>query len=600
MAKFNVDPYDKKHKQNLIAVANKVKELYMEALQKIAQIGADGKLNDKGWFLFSEHKALEKKIDKVLKVLHDDIVRVTEEAEEESVDISSAKNEGLVEHYGGSNSSRLRTIINLRAIDALEQFQERKIRGMNLSQRVWNLTKQFKQEMELSLELGIGDGVSAQKMAGELRKYLNEPNKLFRRVRDEKGILRLSKAAAAYHPGAGRYRSSYKNAYRTAATETNIAYRSADHEQWKEMDFVRGIEVKTSITNHEVEDICDMLAGEYPKDFKFTGWHPLCRCMAIPLLKSREEMAKDDERILEGEEPLPSKNEVKNLPKNFKEWIKDNADRLESAEKKGTLPYFIRDNDIAREFRQSIQYSTILSKGVNMIPTEIKDLSVVRRNIEIVFANHPEWFSNGYKGIEGMSVNSSYMSTDIKGFINVNFAVDKNGFNAGNCLVSAFEKIEKNGANAKLTNKEEYSLEVLWHEILHNTSKNRTILPPVNDPIRGFERIALETCHQFYARRTYQDFCKKIGYEAKFMDWVKENGYGYKETVKNINLILKKANIKEVDFIQELKPLLMGDYSIFCRELKKVLKKLYNGNGDILRAFDMIEIKDISYYVSNL
>ena len=36
----------------------------------------------------------------------------------------------------------------------------------------------------------------------------------------------------------GVYRSSYNNARRLAATETNIAYRTADHLRWQQMDFV--------------------------------------------------------------------------------------------------------------------------------------------------------------------------------------------------------------------------------------------------------------------------------------------------------------------------------------------------------------------------
>ena len=46
-------------------------------------------------------------------------------------------------------------------------------------------------------------------------------------------------------------------------------------------------------------DICDELKGDYPKDFKFTGWHPHCRCYATPLLKTPEELAADNQRIMQ-------------------------------------------------------------------------------------------------------------------------------------------------------------------------------------------------------------------------------------------------------------------------------------------------------------
>ncbi len=201
----------------------------------------------------------------------------------------------------------------------------------------------------MGLDLGIRTGEDAAGMARSLRKYLRHPDKLFRRVRDQHGNLRLSKAAKAYHPGRGVYRSSYRNARRLAVTETNIAYHTADHLRWQQMDFVVGIEIKLS-GNHTVNglpltDICDELAGRYPKDFKFTGWHPHCRCHAVTVLKTEKEMAEDTRRILAGEEPLKgSVNTVRDVPDAFGKWVEANKDRIEAAEERGTTPYFIKDN----------------------------------------------------------------------------------------------------------------------------------------------------------------------------------------------------------------------------------------------------------------
>ena len=96
---------------------------------------------------------------------------------------------------------------------------------------------------------------------------------------------------------------------RLARTETNIAYRTADYDRQQDLDFVVGIEVHLS-GNHtckgvkgEFHDICDELQGRYPKDFKFTGWHPNCRCYTTTILKTPEEFKADEERIMKGEEP---------------------------------------------------------------------------------------------------------------------------------------------------------------------------------------------------------------------------------------------------------------------------------------------------------
>lgn len=187
------------------------------------------------------------------------------------------------------------------------------------------------------------------------RKVVNHPRKvafnniLAHRILDvESGVLHLSKRAKAYHPGQGVYRSSYKNARRLTATETNMAYRSADFEHRQALDFVVGIKIQLS-NNHTLNgepfvDICDHLAGNYPKDFKFVGWHPLCRCFVTNIYKTKDESNEDIARMLRGEAPIPpeqSKNYVGDTPDQFKAWCVLNAGRVERAK---SLPYFIRDN----------------------------------------------------------------------------------------------------------------------------------------------------------------------------------------------------------------------------------------------------------------
>ena len=60
--------------------------------------------------------------------------------------------------------------------------------------------------MELGLDVGIGEGKSAQQLSRDFRQYLNNPDKLFRRVRDKRGNLHLSKNANAFHPVVCVYR----------------------------------------------------------------------------------------------------------------------------------------------------------------------------------------------------------------------------------------------------------------------------------------------------------------------------------------------------------------------------------------------------------
>ncbi len=141
--------------------------------------------------------------------------------------------------------------------------------------------KIFMDRYLMAIDVALGDGVSAAAMSRTVRKLLNNPTALFRRVRDKNGQLRLSQNAKNYHPGRGVYRSAYRNALRLTATETNMAYRTADHTRWQQLNFVTGIEIKLSnnhncrgIAKGQFYDICDELAGIYPKDFKFS-LHPI-------------------------------------------------------------------------------------------------------------------------------------------------------------------------------------------------------------------------------------------------------------------------------------------------------------------------------------
>lgn len=342
--------YDKIHLQNLSVIKRKIESIFKKAAEEAAKIGVSIRqpLKDNRIFSFDDYPETQKHVDKLLKSLHESMEITIVNGVRSSWTLSNNKNSALASRVFGKHVKDLSKEQYRRYFStngaALDAFLKRKEKGLNLSDRVWKYTGAFKNEIELGLDLGIRSGESAAKMTRSLTQYLQYPDKLFRRVRDEHGILQLSKAAKAFHPGTGVYRSSYKNALRLAVTETNIAYRTSDYLRWQQMDFVVGIEIRMS-NNHPIEDICDELAGRYPKDFKFTGWHPFCRCHVVPVLKTEEEMDKDTQRILDGEESLPgSINGVKDVPSAFGEWITNNSERIKAAEAKGTVPYFIADN----------------------------------------------------------------------------------------------------------------------------------------------------------------------------------------------------------------------------------------------------------------
>lgn len=351
MPKLN--KYDKEHMENLSAYEQEVDRLYRQIIQQAATIGISisGDFNPDKPFSFDDYPTIKKRVEKLLSALQSGLSTVILNGIDAEWTLANNKNSELSRMVFGDNIGKLSEEQYKRYFSTNDNariaFKERKENGLNLSDRVWRYTNQFKDEIELALDLGIRSGLSADEMTQDLRDYLRYPDKLFRRVRDEHGQMQLSKRAAAFHPGQGVYRSSYKNARRLAATETNMAYMTADYERWQQLDFVVGIEIRLS-NNHTLNgepfvDICDELKGRYPKDFKFTGWHPHCRCHAITILKTDEEIAEDTQKILNGEElDGNSINRVDDVPYNFKKWLQDNEAR---AKRSYSMPYFIRDNE---------------------------------------------------------------------------------------------------------------------------------------------------------------------------------------------------------------------------------------------------------------
>lgn len=346
--------YDEQHSKRLASIERKIKAAYKKAAEDASKLATAPHLSSKKTYKLDDYPQAKKQADKILEELQQSVETIIVNGIESEWTLANNKNNELSQLVFGDNVGKLPEEQYQRYFsnnhEALQAFIARKQAGLNLSDRVWKYTGAFKDEIETAIDLGIRSGKSAAEISRDVRSYLQNPDKLFRRVKDKYGRLHLSKAAKAYHPGTGVYRSSYMNARRLAVTETNIAYRTADYIRQQQLDFIVGIRIVLS-NNHNCKgvpagmffDICDSLQGNYPKDFKFTGWHPHCRCHVETILKTPEELEMDTERILAGRQTTnTSKNKIKDVPKAFKEWVKDNEDRILAAGDK--LPYFLRDN----------------------------------------------------------------------------------------------------------------------------------------------------------------------------------------------------------------------------------------------------------------
>ena len=317
--------YESQHIKAIIAYNKKVEAVLNQASKDLAKRISIFDLKNptaisQGSF-YVRNKGLEKQIDKILDKLHDDIEAYIGDGVVSQWDMANLKNNKLIGKWADGielAKNGIPTSFNQLNMEALDTFLARTTTGLNISERVWNIVNGAKDQIELYLSSGISTGKSAAGIARDIKQYLNEPNKLFRRVRQE-GKLVLSKAAKGYHPGAGVYRSSYKNALRLTKNEVNIAYRLSDYTRRQQLDFITGIEVHLS-ADHPIYDMCDGLAGEYPKGFIFDEWHTGCLCYTTSIMLSESDSLKYMETG-----NIAKSNYINKIPKEAQTWLSENA-----------------------------------------------------------------------------------------------------------------------------------------------------------------------------------------------------------------------------------------------------------------------------------
>lgn len=330
---MNITAQDKKHITRLLAQEKRVNLLFSQFVASISpELRKWKSVNSNNVWI--RNSSIENKINKRLQLLHDDLVKIIKEGQKEAWYSAIEKNDLIVEQYikDMALSSVVKSGLFSRNLEALKTLQKRVDDGLNLSQKIWKITEQTKGHVELFLESGVATGRSAEAIGRDFRQLLNNPDKRFRRVRDEKGKLVLSQPMKDYHPGRGVYRSSRMNALRVAVTETNMGFRMSDAERWKQMDFMLGFEVKRSANAHPCV-ICDSLKGKYPKNFVFPGWHPFCICYAVPIVMEHEDFA---DFLLH--DTIPNNQVITDIPTRSRNWITGYMEKAKSP------PIFVKQN----------------------------------------------------------------------------------------------------------------------------------------------------------------------------------------------------------------------------------------------------------------
>ena len=320
--------YDKQHIQKVAAqqavIANIFNQFILSVSPYLRKWSDAGKNN-----VWISNQGIESAVDRELLNLESMLYANISAFQKDGWDRAERKNDDFISQFikGMSISSATKDGMFAHSLSAFETLKnDIDANGFKLSDRVWNITQQTKSQLEFYLDSGVVAGRNANGISSDIRQILQNPQKRFRRIRNEKGELVLSQPMKNYHPGQGVYRSAYKNALRTSATTTNIAYRSADYERWSKQDFILGIEVHRSANNRGPCKICDAMVGKYPKTFKFTGFHPFCICFATPITMEPEDFA---DFLLN--DTVPQGQTITDIPQAAKDFVSENKDGLQSA-----------------------------------------------------------------------------------------------------------------------------------------------------------------------------------------------------------------------------------------------------------------------------
>ena len=286
------------------------------------------------------NRVAEKRIDRLLDQLHADLTANIDANTRQAWEAANKKADQMIADFiaGIPLSDTARRGMFARNAEGLRAFIERKHAGMNLSDRIWSVVEGARENMEFYLASGIAEGRPAALLSQDIRYILKEPDRRFRRIRNADGRLVMSQPMKDYHPGRGIYRSSYMNALRVGATETNIAYHEADHQRWKSLDFVLGVKVERSRTSALPCPVCDAMQGTYPKGFKFLPWHPFCICHATPVMLSGSEFT---DYLVTGR--MPDGRVLRDMPPGALEYVNSHPSYRTSYAYRHNVPFFDKE-----------------------------------------------------------------------------------------------------------------------------------------------------------------------------------------------------------------------------------------------------------------
>lgn len=369
MSKKLTSNQKKEQLNNLFAVYNKrLGRLYSDYVKKLTSLGyGEDVLEDDALFNFDNFPQLKARLNDIFNDYYQNSLLCYKSGITDGVALAYNHDEMVIGGYSVLTDKAIRVARDTAAATFIANRLKTK-NGLNLAQTVWNYCQQTKSEFEMAMSNTIADGIkkgsSAEEIGKSIRKYLNDPDMMYRRYHTikvqkngkKKDVVTWrrrriidGKVRFVEEPlekvGMGVYRSARKNALRVARTEINAAYHKARNERWQNEPFVIGQYIHVS-PQHNIDDICNDLEGRYPKDYVWISWHPQCICTSDPITIQGEEKKEFYKRLMAGEDMsnYVSPFAVLTMPEKYNQYIKDNSEAIVKAGMRGKLAWHLQDN----------------------------------------------------------------------------------------------------------------------------------------------------------------------------------------------------------------------------------------------------------------
>lgn len=369
MSKKLTSKQQKEQLNNLFAVYNKrLGRLYSDYVKKLTSLGyGEDVLEDDALFNFDNFPQLKARLNDIFNDYYQNSLLCYKSGITDGVALAYNHDEMIIGGYSVLTDKAIRVARDTAAATFISNRLKTK-NGLNLAQTIWNYCQQTKSEFEMAMSNTIADGIkkgsSAEEVGKSIRKYLNDPDMMYRRYHTikvqkngkKKDVVTWrrrriidSKVRFVEEPlekvGMGIYRSARKNALRVARTEINSAYHKARNERWQNEPFVIGQYIHVS-PQHNIDDICNDLEGRYPKDYVWISWHPQCICTSDPITIQGEEKKEFYKRLMAGEDMsnYVSPFAVLTMPEKYNQYIKDNSEAIVKAGMRGKLAWHLQDN----------------------------------------------------------------------------------------------------------------------------------------------------------------------------------------------------------------------------------------------------------------